>query len=441
MKKFMTLAFLLMLMVAVVACGNDTTDPATDGEATDVPTEGIAAEISVAIEEPWTAYYEAVKERVLAANPDSTIEFITTGAFDHLDTIDATNADNEDVADVFPYPLDRFYNLHQNEVLAAIDAENLAANIGGWDNFAEGFAKSLSADGEYFGMPMNIETLLVFVNKANAEGYGIDINNPVEFTEIDQNALLTAIYNAWYGVSFTNPAGIELLAQTDDGFMSDFTKEWADLEPEKQAVVEAFYNYFDAHKDTQIWDNEAVWGYIDAEAATGGGAAFVIEGPWNADKYVNQIMGEDGDVMPLNNITIDGKPLSHWKGGWAYGVNVRVEGDEDKMALAQAFIAEALNPEFAVDFYKETGKIMENSTPATFEESDLDDLNKKVIANVFEGFDKSVERPLFNEWGQVWTTFENGILSWNTVKPANAEEAYNILKDSFDAMMQQIGGQ
>ena len=97
-----------------------------------LPFAGVAAEeapltgeISVQAEEGWMDYYKAAIDRVLEANPDAKINLIEMGAFDHLDTIDNTDAGNPDVADVFAIPADRIYGLTDAEVLGAIDAEKL----------------------------------------------------------------------------------------------------------------------------------------------------------------------------------------------------------------------------------------------------------------------------------------------------------------------------
>lgn len=447
MKKSIALLLVLLMVVTFVACKPAETPAAeTPAPTTETPAateeapaaEGLKGSITVQVEEPWKPFYDKVAKAVTDANPDAKIDFVVMGSFDHLDTIDRTNADNPDVADVFAYPADRYYGLFQNEVLAAFDAKTLADKIGGWTDFDAGFAKYLKDGNDYFGIPMNIESLLVFVNKANADKAGVDITKPVEFTALDPNALMTAVWNAWYGVSFTNPAGIELLAKDGDTFKSDMVEEWANLSPDKQQTIEALFKYFQAHATDKLWDADAAWGFIDESVKTGGPTMFVIEGPWNAGKYSNDIIKQDLEVMPLSNITLNGKPLSHWKGGWAYGLNARIEEDPEKMALAEAFLAEALKPEHAVEFYKATGKISENADRAAFESSDLDEVNKKVIATVYDGFEKAVDRPLFSEWGQVWDTYQNGMLSWKTANPANAEAAFKVLQDSFKAMMGQV---
>ena len=42
------------------------------------------------------------------------------------------------------------------------------------------------------------------------------------------------------------------------------------------------------------------------------------------------------------------------------------------------------------------------------------------------------------EYGPVWDTWQNALLSWSAKKPANAEEAYKEVKASFDGMMANL---
>ena len=101
-------------------------------------------------------------------------------------------------------------------------------------------------------------------------------------------------------------------------------------------------------------------------------------------------------------------------------------------------IKEIVNPEYAVDLFNATGKILENATIETYEDSDLSDIQKEIIAATYESYNEAPARPLFSEWGQVWDTWKNALLSWNSVQPETVEDAYNEIKASFDAMMTNI---
>ena len=101
-------------------------------------------------------------------------------------------------------------------------------------------------------------------------------------------------------------------------------------------------------------------------------------------------------------------------------------------------IGEIVNPQYAVDLFKATGKILENVAVDAYEASDLNEIDKKVIAAVIESFEISPGRPLFQEFGPVWDTWKNAVLSWNSVVPGTVEAAYGELKASFDAMMADL---
>lgn len=442
MKKVLSMLLVVMLVFTMVACQPKATTEETTAapeETTAAPVKEIEATISVQVETGWKAYYEAAAERVKAAHPKATINFIETGAFDHLNVLDQTDVTNEDVADVFALPADRIYGLAQKEALASLDAMAMADRVGGFADYNAGLGGNFKVGDDYLAFPMNIETLINFVNKANAAAKGVDVSKPVEFTSLNPEDMLVPVFNAWFGVAMTNSAGIEFLGKDDSGnLFSDLTADWAALAPEKQAVFTALFNYYQAHAKagTSLWDSAAAWGYMDTAFTSGGNTSIRLEGPWSTGSLSNLAnAGADLQIMPISNVTLNGKPLAHWQGGWGMGINARVEANEDQMALATAFIEEVVNTEFAIDFFKATGKILENVDASVYAGSDLSETDKSVIAAVIESYKNAPARPLFTEWGQVWGTWETAMLSWASVKPTTPEAAYAEVQAAFKAMM------
>ncbi|HHU07040.1 MAG TPA: carbohydrate ABC transporter substrate-binding protein [Clostridiaceae bacterium] len=465
MKKYLAIFLALtMVLTFAVSCGNgeepeetpapvetdvpedteepdETEDPGEteEPEVTDAPETGIEASIVVQVETDWMGYYQAAADRVIAQNPGSTIELMEVASFDHIDTLDQTDATNPDVADLFALPADRLTNMAGKDLLGAIDSKAIAAAAGGWDDFDAGLGGLFVVDGEYLAFPFNIETLIVFANKANAETEGIDLSAPVEMNDMEHPAhILLPAFDAWFGVALTNSADIDLLAPEGDAFVSDFTKDWADLEPEKQAAIEALYDYWklNADSNTTLFDAEAGWGYIDDQFTSGNAGVLRIGGPWETGGMKEKTNdGADLGIYNIDHITVAGQPLRHWQGGWGLAINPRIEEDDNQVALAEAMIAEIVNPDFAEDLFRATGKILENVTAEEYAASGLDDIDKTVIAATIESFDISPGRPLYQEFNPVWDTWKNGVLSWNTVQPENVEAAYAELKASFDAMM------
>lgn len=440
MKKIGVLLLVVVLSLSMVACGNK--EPASTGEDNTEEVTEIKETITVQVEEEWLPHYEKAAERVKEVYPDATIEFIVTGSFDHLDVLDATDVTNKDVADVFAIPADRIYGLAQNEALAAMDAKTMAENVGGFSNYDEGLGGNFNVEGDYLAFPMNIETLIIFANKSNAEAHGIDLSKTIEFTELEAEDMLIPVFDAWYGVAVTNSAEIELLGKDESGnLFSDLTLEFDELPKEKQEVFTALFNYWKAHDEakTSLWDEDAAWGYMDSAFSTGGNASLRLEGPWSTESLSNLANeGEHLEILSIDSVTINGRPLAHWKGGWGLAINSRVEENEEKMLLAQKLIEEVVNPEYAVEFFKATGKILENVPISDYEDSDLSETDKTIIKAVIESYENAPARPLFIEWGSVWDTWKNAILSWPNTKPATPEDAYKEVKASFDAMMQNF---
>jgi arabinogalactan oligomer/maltooligosaccharide transport system substrate-binding protein len=451
MKRIISLLLVLVLAFSMVACGNNTNNnenaPNNNEGGNNAGTEpevvekmtGIEAEISVQVETDWMPHYQAAVARVLENNPDAKINLIETGSFDHMDVLDSTDVTNADVADIFAFPADRIFGFAKNEFVASIDAQKIASLVGGYDDYDANLGGLFKMDDDYLGFPMNIETLIIFGNTANAEANGVDLSSTIEFTDLNPEDMLIPAFDAWFGVAVANTAGIELLGMNDDGSLySDLTADWADLSADKQATITALYDYWSAHNaaGTDLWDADAAWGYMDGIFTSGGTASLRLDGPWGKSGMLEKTNeGADLAVLPINQVTIAGNPLAHWQSGWGLAVNARVEGDDDKMALAELMIAEIVNVDYAEDLFNATGKILPNVSPETYAASGLSDVDKEIIAAVINSFEVAPARPLFSEWGSVWDTWKNGVLSWSAVKPATVEDAYAEMQAAFKAMM------
>lgn len=441
-KKYKGLLALTMSMALVLtACGSNDDMGSGEGSQGEImgADDSIEGKISVQVEDAWQDYYQAAADRVKEKYPNAEIEFINTSSFDHLDVLDQTDATNKDVADLFAIPADRLYGLNSKEVLASIDSQKLAGEIGGFENFDEGIGGNFNIDGDYLAFPYNIETLVTFVNKKNAEEAGIDPSKPIELTDVETpEEVLLPLFDAWYGVAATNSSEIELLGKDDDGkLFSDMTKDYKDLDEDKKATIKAIYDYWKKHNEagTPLFDNEAGWAYVDDSFTTGNGGVFRLAGAWDTATATEQAGEGNLEIYPIDHITVAGKPLVHWKGGWGLAINARLEGKDNEMAIAEQMIKEIVNPEYAVDLFKSTGKILENVDNSVYDESDLSDSDKAVIDATIQSYENAPARPLFKEWGSVWDSWKNAVLSWNSVKPENEEAAYKELQASFKAMM------
>lgn len=447
MKRTLSILLIVAMVFSMVACGNNENNNVNESHNGSVNNAIISEEstisdlnatISVQAETGWMPHYEAAKARVLERYPNATINLIETGAFDHMSVLDNTDLLNPDVADLFAIPADRLAGFAQDEILASIDAPSIAEAVGGYTNYDAGLGGNLKVDDDYLAFPMNIETLIIFANTANAKAINMDLSQTIEFTDLNPEDMLIPVFNAWFGIAMTNTAGIELLGKKDGGFYSDLTAEWQDLDPDKQGVFTALYDYWKAHDaaGTDAWDSSATWGYMDTAFTTGNTNVLRLDGPWGTAGHSERAgNGADLGILPITQVTINGNPLAHWKSGWGLAVNARIEENADQMTLATAMIEEIVNPDFAIDLFKQTGKILENVSAETYANSDLSDIDKAIVKAVLESYDAAPNRPLFKEWDSVWGTWETSVLSWSALKPSSAEAAYNEIKAAFDAMM------
>ena len=89
----------------------------------------------------------------------------------------------------------------------------MSGRIGGWSDFDAGIGGNLRVGEDYLAFPFNIETLINFANKANAQANNIDLSKPLEIKDMkDPASILLPMFDAWYGVALTNAAGIEICA-------------------------------------------------------------------------------------------------------------------------------------------------------------------------------------------------------------------------------------
>lgn len=440
-RKISLLLVLALILTTLAACTLKGTDTVGD-DIPNVASDRKKETITVQVEKGWKEYYEEAAKRVKKEYPDAKIEFIEITAFDHIEVLDATDVTNKDVADLFAIPEDRIYGMSQDEALGALNAKTMAEKLGGFDDYDNNIGGRFKIGDEYLAFPMNVETLLNFVNTKNAEANGMDLDKEIEFTELNNEYILVPFSDALFGLPFVNSANIELLGKDEESkFYSDMTKNFSELNATQQEIFKALFNYWKAHKKqvTPLFDKYGAPAYMDSSFETGGKTAIRIEGS-SGTGSLSKLAGdmEDLDVLPLHQIVVMGSPISQWKSSWALAINSRIEKSVEKKQLAEAMIQEIVNPEYAVDFFKATGKTLYNVKLDKYMDSDLNKIEKKVIQTVYDSYESSSYSPLFAEWKKVGPAWEVAILSWDSVNPDTVEEAYKELQDSFKSMIDNL---
>ncbi|MFM1536334.1 sugar ABC transporter substrate-binding protein [Helcococcus ovis] len=440
-KQNKVLAFLLIFILCLNACSQY---KKIDEPKKELKTEKkLKGTISVTADKKWIPYYEKIANEIMRKNPDAKINIKEISAFEALNVINIDML-NPDAPDVFAFPLDKFSNLYSKNVLSSIPAKEISNKLGGFENFDKGLAGNMKVNDKYYGFPYNLETLIAFVNTKNAKSENIDLNKKIEFTKVkDKDNILFPIFDGWYTASLNNASGIKLLNLEGGKFTSDYAIEYNKLEKNKQQAFNAIFDYWKKHseKSIDILNPTSSSKYINENFQTGKKGVVVIDGPWvsSSDGIIsNEIYKGNVDIYPLSNITIFNNSLSHWRSGWGLGINSRLNDKLEQKKLAIKLITELVNPKNAIELYKSTGKILENVSYKTYEESELNKKDKDLIKIVIDSYAKSKNKPIFKEYDEVWTTWKNAVLSWNTLKPKSAEEAYKNIYLSFKKLTDKL---
>ena len=76
---------------------------------------------------------------------------------------------------------------------------------------------------------------------------------------------------------------------------------------------------------------------MDSAFSTGGSASLRLEGPWSTGSLSNLANeGEDLEILSIDSVTVNGRPLAHWKGGWGLAINSRVEENEENVTCSNS---------------------------------------------------------------------------------------------------------
>lgn len=451
MKRKITLFLILSLLItSLAACkdpnknseinngSNDEVIEDDEGKKDNNKDEKIT--ITVQVEKEWREYYEKAADRVKDRYPNANIEFIEKSTVEHIELLDNINPEDEKVADLFTLPLERLYDMEKKYVLGQLDAKSIAENLNISDHYDKGLGAQFKVDDRYMAFPMNIKTLLNFVNTKNAQANDIDTVKDIEFTELSNEDILIPLFDIWYGISFMNATNIELLTKVEPyEFYSDMTRYFSELSVDEEETFRAIFNYwyYSQKEDSKLFSKDEYMDFMDTSFKTGGNTS-LRPGSIKSKKHLSKLAEGEINILPIEKLVVMGNPLLQWKDGDGLAINTRIKDDNDKKEITKAMIEEIVNRDYALEFFKETGKILENMDLETYINSDLNERDKKLIKVSYKSYEDAEKRPASKEWEKVSATWEKAILSWNTLNPQTVEEAYEILQYEFKDMINSI---
>lgn len=357
-KKLLMLMLMLVLSVALVACGGDTDEPEApadtpaetpeetpgDDDATaDVPEKPEKLTMWVNDEESQIDAYEQITAKY-TAETGIDVELIPLSMLDQLEALSLDGPAGRG-ADLFFHPHDRMGAIHAQGLAAELEVtrEELIAM-----GYTEGSIDALSFEGDIYGVPAVVETYALFYNKNILEEAPATMEELVEFSKeftdqgADKYGFLMEATNFYFTYPFLAGPGGYVFGTDANGLNADDIGLAND-----GAVTGAEF--------IQSWFTDGIFpdgvnGDIMNSLFRQGNVGAVVTGPWAIPDYVADL-GEALAVVPLP--TIGGNNLNSFSGNKGWFVNSYSENIYWATNLA-LFIT---NQENSLTYYEVAGEL------------------------------------------------------------------------------------
>ncbi|PAK21261.1 hypothetical protein CJJ23_02845 [Mycoplasmopsis agassizii] len=335
--------------------------------------------LKVAYEESWKkALDKAIT--LLPENMRNRVELVKVangGAIEYVNTT-VTNQ-GATAADLFPVQLDKFQDLINKQLVAAVDESSLT-DYG--DN-----KKLVKIENTYYGFPLNVESVIAFYNKDVYPNGPGDITT--EFKDPVGKKFAFQAGNLWHGSTFLNG----LFADQKNGNLEEAKNMWVTYngttktapfltdEQSKQTLKE-LWTYVNALR-TSTNENYKIVANSSAnrEKTIRSGIAdqsisLTIEGPWILSDLVASVLKNNKSTPEkateiLSKISASVLPkygtrqLRHFIGGWAYSLNKaslasfskEAKAIDGKAHFANYFANVLTSKDLATEWMTEAGKM------------------------------------------------------------------------------------
>lgn len=245
MKKIISLALALLLVLSLAACGGSAQPAATEAPAANAPAaEAPAAKEEAPAEENitlhwavWdinlTTYYQPLIDAYTAAHPNVTIEMVDLGSSDYSNALITQLTGGADLDVVCVKDIPGYANLVKGGYLSPLNNEGIDTSVYG------GTIEQITVNDSYYALPFRSDHWVVFYNKDLFDAAGVAYpTNDMTFAEFD--ALARAVTSGKgadkvYGNHYhTWRSAVSLFAILDG----------------KNSVVDGTYDFM---KDTYEW--------------------------------------------------------------------------------------------------------------------------------------------------------------------------------------------
>lgn len=196
MRKFLALSMASAMALSLAACGGSaasSTAPSTAESTTAESTAASEAPANEAVTLNWavwdldtTAYWKAMADGYMAANPNVTIEMTDLGSTDYMTQLATQLAGGNGELDVLTIKdIPGYSNLINLGMLEPLNA-SLATDPSAFGGVLE---QLTAEDGNFYGVPFRSDFWVVFYNKDLFDAAGVDYpTNDMTFAQYDELA-------------------------------------------------------------------------------------------------------------------------------------------------------------------------------------------------------------------------------------------------------------
>ncbi|MGN9863861.1 extracellular solute-binding protein [Bacillus swezeyi] len=407
-KKGIALFLASVLTFGLAACSN----------SKDAASSGGKKVLTVSVEETYRNYVESIKADFEKEN-DVTVKIVEKPMFDQLEAL-PLDGPAGNAPDVMLAAYDRIGGLGQQGHLLEIEPSDTKS-------FGEKEMQQVTVDGKVYGIPLVIETLVLYYNKDLVKTPPKtfqeleDLTNDPRFAFASEKGKSTAFLTKW--TDFYMSYG--LLAGYGGYVFGENGKDSKDIGLNNEGAVEAVEyagKWFKEYWPKGMQDNSSADDFIQ-QTFIEGKAAAVIGGPWSASNYKEANLNFGAAKIPT---LPNGKEYAPFAGGKGWVASKYTKEPE----LAQKWLEYAANDHNAYVFYDETNEVPANL--AAREKADKQ--NSELTSAVIKQYETATPTPNIPEMAEVWTGAESLIFDASSGKKSaqqSANDAVKVIKENI----------
>lgn len=433
-KSFLlSVMFLLVMSVFLVACGGDTTedaDSSTDDQNTEdvaEDTNGDEEEDSDTPEKPeslsmWVNDEDSQLDAYEEITANFTAEYgidVEIVPYNMLDQTDGMSLDGPSGqgADLFFQPHDRMGDIHLQGLAAELElTEDQLARLGDYNQEA---VTSFSYDGIQYGIPAVTETYALFRNTDLVPDAPETMDELMDIardlTDGDNYGFLMEALNFYFAYPFLTAPGGYVFAQDADG-VYDAT----DIGLNSPGAVEG------AEMIGSWFEEGLIPSGVDMDVVNGlfneGRVGMVVTGPWAIPDYRDAI-GDSLAISPLP--TQDGERLGSFAGNKGWLVNYYT----DHLYWATELALFITNAESSEIYFETAGELPAHTAV------EIDD---EFMSPIFEQTLYAEPMPNIPEMSQVWDPIADALdfVSQGDAPQEVLDEAVEQIEEQINIMNQ-----